>query len=74
MQHCHSLPQTPDISVKGSVSHIPDSSHKLRPGYPAVIYYNILLLLEEYEEENLYLCVTYDSREPEERQYFRLAH
>lgn len=29
---------------------------------------------EEYEEENLYLCVTYDSREPEERQYFRLVH
>lgn len=28
---------------------------------------------EEYEEENLYLCVTYDCREPAERQYFRLT-
>lgn len=30
------------------------------------------LIPEEYEAENLYLCVTYDVREPEERQYFRL--
>ena len=30
------------------------------------------LIPEEYEAENLYLCVTYDNREPGERQYFRL--
>lgn len=28
---------------------------------------------DEYEAENLYLCVTYDSRMPEERQYFKLV-
>lgn len=28
---------------------------------------------DEYEAENLYLCVTYDNRDPEERQYFRLV-
>lgn len=27
---------------------------------------------DEYEAENLYLCVTYDNREPQERQYFKL--
>ena len=27
---------------------------------------------KEYEAENLYLCVTYDVREPQERQYFRV--
>lgn len=30
------------------------------------------LIPGEYEAENLYLCVTYDNREPGERQYFRL--
>lgn len=30
------------------------------------------LVPKEYEAANLYLCVTYDAREPEERQYFRL--
>lgn len=28
---------------------------------------------EGYEAENLFLCVNYDSREPEERQYFRVT-
>lgn len=28
---------------------------------------------KEYAVENLYLCVTYDVREPQERQYFRLS-
>ena len=31
------------------------------------------LIQKEYEAENLYLCVTYDNREPEERQYFRMV-
>lgn len=31
------------------------------------------LIQENYEPENLYLGVSYDAREPEERQYFRLA-
>ncbi len=31
------------------------------------------LIQKEYEADNLYLCVTYDNREPEERQYFRMA-
>ena len=30
------------------------------------------LIPGEYEAENLYLGVTYDNREPGERQYFRL--
>lgn len=31
------------------------------------------LIQEQYAPENLYLCVTYDSRSPEERQYFKLV-
>ncbi len=30
------------------------------------------MIQEVYEPENLYLCVTYDIRDPDERQYFRL--
>lgn len=31
------------------------------------------LIQEQYAPENLYLCVTYDVRSPEERQYFKLT-
>lgn len=31
------------------------------------------LIQERYTPENLYLCVTYDMRNPEERQYFKLV-
>lgn len=31
------------------------------------------LIQEQYAPENLYLCVTYDMRKPEERQYLKLA-
>lgn len=31
------------------------------------------LIQKKYEPENLYLCVTYDAKEPGERQYFQLA-
>lgn len=31
------------------------------------------LIQEQYAPENLYLCVTYDMRAPEERQYFKLV-
>lgn len=31
------------------------------------------LVQEEYDVENLYLCVTYDMRDPSERQYFRMS-
>lgn len=31
------------------------------------------LIQKEYEAENVYLCVTYDAREPKERQYFRMV-
>lgn len=30
------------------------------------------LIPEEYQAKDLYLCVTYDAREPQERQYFQL--
>lgn len=76
----------PDTRKVGIVSCAPAylSASSSKVGAPDYYHYQLpkgeskemkvaWLIQESYEPENLYLCVTYDVKEPGERQYFKLT-